>query len=200
MWLSGDPMSYTLLGSQTSPFVRRIRLLMENIPFEFKELNIFETEDAITLNKVNPLNQIPVLLDNERPIWDSRQIFNYINIMHKLHNMTWEDENTLTAIEGAMNSGVALLLMKRSGLNIEEPYMYMNRQKERIDSVIHHMTPYMKESGREEWNFITMSLYCFLDWARFREIIKVEKYPDVIAFLETHATRSIVQKTAIPKV
>jgi glutathione S-transferase len=173
---------------------------METIPFEFKELNIFETEDAITLNKINPLNQIPVLLDNERPIWDSRQIFNYINIMHKLHNMTWEDENTLTAIEGAMNSGVALLLMKRSGLNIEEPYMYMNRQKERIDSVINHLTPYMKESGREEWNFITMSLYCFLDWARFREIIKVENYPQVLSFLEAHATKSIVQKTAIPKV
>lgn len=193
-------MSYTLIGSQTSPFVRRIRLLMETIPFEFKELNIFETEDAITLNKINPLNQIPVLLDNERPIWDSRQIFNYINIMHKLHNMTWEDENTLTAIEGAMNSGVALLLMKRSGLNIEEPYMYMNRQKERIDSVINYMTPYMKETGREEWNFITMSLYCFLDWARFREIIKVENYPQVLSFLEAHATKSIVQKTAIPKV
>jgi hypothetical protein len=76
----------------------------------------------------------------------------------------------------------------------------MNRQKERIDSVIKHMTPYMKESGREEWNFITMSLYSFLDWARFREIIQPEKYPEVVSFLEAHATKAIVNKTAIPKV
>jgi glutathione S-transferase len=114
--------------------------------------------------------------------------------------MTWEDENTLTAIEGAMNSGVALLLMKRSGLNIDEPYMYIYRQKERIDSVIKYMTPYMNGSGREEWNFITITLYCFLDWARFREIIKVEQYPQVLPFLNAHASKPIVQKTAIPKV
>lgn len=193
-------MAYTLLGSQTSPFVRRIRILMENISYDFKELNIFETDDAIKLNKVNPLNQIPVLLDDERPVWDSRQIFNYINIMHKLHNMTWEDENTLTAIEGAMNSGVTLLLMKRSGMNVNEPYMYLNRQKERIDSVIKYMTPYMKGVGKEEWNFITISLYCFLDWANFREIIDLKNYPDASLFLEAHRDRTIVKDTAIPKV
>jgi glutathione S-transferase len=193
-------MAYTLFGSKTSPFVRRIRLLMENTPYEFKELNIFETEDAITLNKMNPVNQIPVLLDGDRRIWDSRQIFNYLNIMHKLHNMTWEDENTLTALDGAMNSGVALLLMKRSGLNIDEPYMYMSRQKERVDSVIQYMTPYMRENGLKEWNFITMTLYSFLDWANFREIISLKMYPDALTFLEAHSNRTIVQNTMIPKV
>lgn len=191
-------MAYTLIGSQTSPFVRRIRLLMETVPYEFKELNIFETEDALTLNKVNPVNQIPVLLDGERAIWDSRQIFNYLNSLHKLHNMSWEDENTLTAIEGAMNSGVALLLMKRSGMNISEPYMYVNRQKERIDSVVTYMKPYLEGEGVKEWTFITMTLYAFLDWARFREIFTLP--PEAVKFLETHANRIIVQKTAIPKV
>ena len=156
-------MAYTLIGSQTSPFVRRIRMLMETVPYEFKELNIFKTEDALTLNKVNPVNQIPVLLDGERAIWDSRQIFNYLNSLHKLHNMSWEDENTLTAIEGAMNSGVALLLMKRSGMNISEPYMYVNRQKERIESVVSYMKPYLVGEGLKEWSFITMTLYAFLD-------------------------------------
>ena len=40
-------MAYTLYGSQTSPFVRRIRILLDQTPYEFEELNIFETEDAI---------------------------------------------------------------------------------------------------------------------------------------------------------
>ncbi len=191
-------MAYTLIGSQTSPFVRRIRMLMETVPYEFKELNIFETEDALTLNKVNPVNQIPVLLDGDQAIWDSRQIFNYVNSLHKLHNMSWEDENTLTAIEGAMNSGVALLLMKRSGMNISEPYMYLNRQKERIDSVVTYMKPYLSGDGLKEWTFITMTLYAFLDWARFREIFTLS--PEAVKFLETHSNRIIVQKTAIPKV
>lgn len=191
-------MNYVLYGSQTSPFVRRIRMLMEQVPYEFKELNIFETEDALTLNKINPVNQIPVLTDGEMTIWDSRQIFNYVNSMHKLHNMTWQDENTLTAIEGAMNSGVALLLMKRSGMNIDEPYMYVNRQKERIESVMNHMTPYLTGDGLHEWHFITMTLYCFLDWARFRSIFSLSRAAE--AFLSAHSSRTITARTAIPKV
>lgn len=193
-------MGYILLGSKTSPFVRRIRMLMEHIPFELKELNIYETEDGLELNKVNPVNQIPVLLDGDQKIWDSRQIFNYINLMHKLHNMNWDDENTLTAIEGAMNSGVTLLLMKRSGMNISEPYMYVNRQKERIDSVLTYLKPYMENEGLKEWNFLTMSLYSFLDWATFREIIKINDRPECQKFLDAHKDKKVVKETEIPKV
>lgn len=193
-------MTYTLIGSQTSPFVRRIRMLMEDLSYELKELNIYEAEDAITLNKVNPVNQIPVLLDGEQPIWDSRQIFNYINLHHKLHNMQWDDENMLTAIEGAMNSAVTLLLMKRSGMNTEEPFMYVNRQKERIESVLNYVKPYMENEGLKEWNFITMTLYSFLDWAIFRNIVNLDARPECHKFLAAHAGRKIVTSTAIPKV
>ena len=193
-------MAYTLIGSKTSPFVRRIRMVMENIPFEFKELNIFETEDALTLNKVNPVNQVPVLVDGEQPIWDSRQIFNYLNSKHALHKMSWQDENLLTAIEGAMNSGVSLLLMKRSGMNVDEPYMFVNRQKERIESVLDFVKPYMANEGLKEWNFITMTLYAFLDWAAFRNIISLEGRTECLNFLAKHADKTIVKQTEIPKV
>lgn len=193
-------MAYTLIGSQTSPFVRRIRMLMEDVTYDFRELNIFETEDALTLNKINPVNQIPVLLSGEQPIWDSRQIFNYINLHHKLHNMDWNDENTLTAIEGAMNSGVTLLLMKRSGMNTQEPFMFVNRQKERIDSVLTYMKPYMENEGLKEWNFITMTLYSFLDWLIFRNIVSLDSRPECLKFLAAHADKEIVKSTAIPKV
>lgn len=193
-------MAYTLIGSKTSPFVRRIRMLMENIPYDFKELNIFETEDSITLNKVNPVNQVPVLLDGEEPIWDSRQIFNYINMRYKLHNMQWKDENTLTAIEGAMNSAVSLLLMKRSSMNTDEPYMFVNRQKERIESVLDYLKPYIENQGLKEWTFITMTIYCFLDWAKFRNLASFDHRPECQQFLAHHSDKNIVKLTEIPKV
>jgi glutathione S-transferase len=193
-------MSYVLLGSQTSPFVRRIRMLMEDLPYEFKEMNIFETGDALNLNKINPLNQIPVLLDGDLKVWDSRQIFNYINLIHKLHNMSWEDENTLTAIDGAMNSGVSLLLMKRSGMKTDEPYMFINRQKERMESVLDYLKPFSENHGLKDWNFLSMSLYCFLDWALFRGLINIDSHPECQKFLATYAEKTIVKSTQIPKV
>lgn len=193
-------MSYILIGSKTSPFVRRIRMLMENLDYELQELNIYETEDSLALNKINPINQIPVLMDGDQKIWDLRQIFNYLNILHKLHNMSWEDENTLTAIEGAMNSAVTLLLMKRSGMKTDEPYMYINRQKERIESVLAYLKPYIEKDGLNEWSFITMTLYSFIDWAAFRELISLKDYPECQKFLEAHQNRPIVKETEIPKV
>lgn len=193
-------MNYVLLGSQTSPFGRRIRMLMENIPYEYKEINVFDTEDGLSLNKINPVNQIPVLLDGDLKIWDSRQIFNYLNFIHKLQNMSWEDENTLTAIDGAMNSAVSLLLMKRSGIKTEEPYMFVNRQKERMDSVLDYLKPYLEKEALTEWNFITMSIYCYLDWALFRNLITIDNRPECQKFLDTHSEKIIVKTTQIPKV
>lgn len=193
-------MAYTLIGSQTSPFVRRIRILMESIPFEFKELNIFETEDSLTLNKVNPINQVPVLLDGDERVWDSRQIFNFLNRKHHFYGLSVEQENLLTALEGAMNSAVALLLLKRSGINIDEPYMYVSRQKERIESVLDFMKPYIEKEALENWNFITVTLYCFLDWGVFRGILNLEKRPECKNVLTKYSDKTIVLKTAIPKV
>ena len=193
-------MAYTLIGSKTSPFVRRIRMVMEEIPYDLKELNIYETEDGLKLNKINPVNQIPVLIDGEQTIWDSRQIFNYINLHHKLHNIDWQDENMLTAIEGAMTSAVALLQMSRCGMNIDEPFVYVNRQKERIESVLNYVKPYLENEGLKEWSFITMTLYSFIDWAKFRNIVSFDHRPECDKFMAAHASRKIVTDTAIPKV
>lgn len=193
-------MSYTLYGSQTSPFVRRIRILMENIPFKFEDLNIFEAQDGVTLNKVNPINQVPVLTHGNLTIWDSRQIFNYLNSLHHFQKMDWKDENLITAIDGAMNAAVSLILMKRSGIKIDEPYMYVGRQKDRMESILDFLSPYIKNEGLREWNFVTISIYCYLDWAIFRGILDLSSRPDCLALLEAHKNRDIVINTQIPKV
>lgn len=174
-------------------------MILEGIPYEFKEMNIFEGADATTLNRINPVNQIPVLVDGDNTIWDSRVIFNYINSLHRIQNFDWQDENLLTAIDGAMNAGVALLMLKRSGFNIEDSSMYLDRQKERIKSVLTYLKPRLTDEFKEQWNFHTISLYCFLDWANFREIINLSDYPEFKEFLKIHENKSIVIQTQIPK-
>jgi glutathione S-transferase len=193
-------MGYVLYGSKTSPFVRRIRILLANIPYDFKELNIYEGQDAIELAKINPVNQIPVLTDGDTTIWDSRQIFNYLNSFHRLQNMDWQDENMLTAIEGAMDAGVSLFLMKRSGININEPLLYVQRQKDRIESVLDYLKPYIKERALKEWNFHTISLYCFIDWANFRGMINIENRAECQALLDKYKDLDIVTQTQIPRI
>lgn len=193
-------MPYTLYGSQASPFVRRLRMLMHEMNYDFKEMNIFETQDAVLLNKINPLNQVPVLQHEEKTIWDSRQIFQYLNGLHHFQRLDWKEENLLTGIEGAMDSAISLLLMKRSGMNIDENYMFINRQKERIESVLDYLSPFVQEGRLSEWNFSSMTLYSFLDWALFRKIINLEQRSEFKSFLETHSQQPSVIATPLPKV
>lgn len=192
-------MSYTLIGSLPSPFVRRIRLVMEHIPHEFKALNIYEPKDAEELKKYTPINQIPVLLDGDTKVWDSRIIFNYLSEKHKINKLSWQEENLLTSIDGALNAGVAILLMKRSGIDTNHSYMIVDRHKERIHSILNFLKNYAETEGLVNWNFITMSLYSFLDWGLFREIIDLTERPEYLNFLATHCERKIVKETEIPR-
>jgi glutathione S-transferase len=172
---------------------------MADIPFEFRELNIYEAEGQRELKKVTPVNQIPVLLDGERPVWDSRVIFSYLVEKHGLPRLTWDHENLLTAVDGALNAGVALHLMKRSGVDVTAPLMIAQRHRERIASVLDFLRSYAEGPGLSEWNFVTMSLYSFLDWALFRGVITLDGRPGYETFLSTHAERPEVRATRIPE-
>jgi len=191
-------MSYTLVGSYTSPFVRRIRMLMETIPYEFMELNIYEAPGAKALHEMNPINQIPILILPQQKIWDSRQIFNFLNLKYQLFNLGWDDENDLTAIERGLDAGITLFLMKKSGIDIEADVMFINRQKERMESVLTYLKPLISKRYQEEWNFHTMTLYSFLDWAKFRGVLDVDSKPECLEFMKAHKDRSIVLHTQIP--
>lgn len=192
-------MATQLYGSLTSPFVRRLRMLMENIPHEFKEMDIFQGPDIELLKQINPINQVPVLKDNDITIWDSRQIFQYLNKKHNFQKMDWKDENILTAIEGAMAAGISLILMKRSGINIDEPLMYVQRHKERTEAIFDYLTPLLNEAPLNSWSFHAMSLYALLDWGTFRHMFTLEHRPEMKEFMAKHAHHSIVRLTDLPR-
>ncbi|HNF99055.1 MAG TPA: glutathione S-transferase N-terminal domain-containing protein [Pseudomonadota bacterium] len=55
-------MTYRLLGSLTSPFVRRLRLYMADIPYEFEIVNYLESGQDARLSAANPLKRIPIVV------------------------------------------------------------------------------------------------------------------------------------------
>jgi glutathione S-transferase len=69
-----------LIGSHTSPFVRKVRVVLaeKKIEYEFV-IDSPWLEDSKVPN-INPLGKIPVLvLDDETPLFDSRVIVEYID-------------------------------------------------------------------------------------------------------------------------
>ena len=69
-----------LYGSRTSPYVRKVRIVMteKRIECDFVEENIWSADTTVTLH--NPLTKVPVLLlDDGMSLYDSRVIAEYLD-------------------------------------------------------------------------------------------------------------------------
>ncbi len=186
-------MQLTLVGSYPSPFVRRIRLALEKTPFEFRAINIYEEPGRSELLRLSPINQIPVLLVNGEPLWDSRIQLQFLGKKLGWPELSIAQENVLTVTERMMDAGVALFLLRKSSLR--EDAMYPQRLNQRIETVMEWLSPWMTSPEAREWNLMTMTLVSALEWMQFREIHPIATGESAATFLALHAQRPIVQQT-----
>lgn len=181
-------MNYTLIGSLTSPYVRKIRLLLSTLaPYELKSINYLEKNDGDYLKSISPINQIPVLLDSGMTIFDSRVIYNHLAKKHNLAHLSINEENILSAIDAGLDTSINLFSLRRGGLDLNAGNAYIERQKERVQLILNYLTPWAKSQDANNpthWNFLNMSLYSYLYWGNFREMIDLNAHPDLQNYLE----------------
>lgn len=184
-----------LYGSTTSPYVRRLRVWLENVPHEFMHIDIFSEQGRATLKSINPALKVPMLVDDWQAVFDSRVIYNYLN--HKLGKevTTADDENAITLINAANDSYVELLLLSRSGIDVQQDALFFNLQRERIQSTLQVLEEQVKLGAFEYWHFPAICLYCLVDWVLFRQMNDFAEFPELQAFHQRHQGRKILQAT-----
>lgn len=194
-------MSYTILGSARSPFVRinRIFMMHNSIPFEFKLLNFLDDpKHAAELAKESPINRVPILLVDGEKIFDSRVITNYLIKKHNLKPLSIDDENRVSVVYSCLDTALTLFQMKKDGYDINQPGFFISRHRERIPQNLKYLDSWIKElspSKKEDWNYASIALYSFLFWAHAREIFDVHSYPTAQKFIERFANCTGVQET-----
>lgn len=197
-------MAYTLIGSHTSPYARKIRLLLaaKEIPYHFKAINYLEKNDSDYLKSVSPINQIPILLDGTDKIFDSRVIYNYLGKKHHWSPLSLHEENILSAIDAAMDTSINLFSFQRGGLNLNiQGNYFVDRQKERPSLVLNELKTWIQSldpQQKNHWNFLSMSLYAYLFWGQYREILDLSSHPEAKEFLEKFKDCPGVRDTDIP--
>jgi glutathione S-transferase len=193
-----------LIGSLTSPYVRRLRLLLWGKDFQFESINYLEKNDSEYLKSINPINKIPVWIENcqsshPRVIYDSRVIFNHLTKECKWTPLSIEEENLLSAIDGLLETSVNLFSLQRAGLDVKDgKNAYLVRQWERIDLIFEYLRPQINHwVSAKTWNYLSISLYSYLDWARFRGVIRLEAYPEMENFLKLNSGNPGVLETGL---
>ncbi len=197
-------MNYTLIGSFTSPYVRKMRILLFTLgTYEFKSINYLEQKDSDYLKSINPINQIPILLDGESKIFDSRVIYNYLAKKHHIKPLSIDEENILSAIDAALDTSINLFSLRRGGLDMNAENQYIERQKERVPMILNYLNPWVSKleaKNSDHWNFLTMSLYSYLYWLEYRNLMDLNDFPIHKKFLHDFKNAPGVFETNPPPV
>lgn len=183
-----------LIGSTTSPYVRRIRLLLADNDYEFVNLDIYgEGRDELRRN--NPALKIPMLIDGSQEVYDSRVIARYISEKQGIAPLSWDQENQLTLVDAANDSAVILLLSERSGIDTSENLMFFNLQRERIMMTLRTLAAMVDEGQFREWNYPAICLYSLVDWVDFRGLVDFTGVESLVSFRDHHRNDELVVAT-----
>ena len=184
-----------LFGSPTSPYVRRLTLWLADEDYELINIDIFSDTGREELKTHNPTLKIPMLIDGQQKLFDSGLIFRYFNEKFQRESRSWDDENTLTLINTANDSFIELLLLSRSGVEQDSELMFVQLQKERTAHLLQVLQDKVINGEFDLWHYNTISLFCLLDWAQFRQLCDLEQYSALTQFIQLHQDKPHVART-----
>jgi glutathione S-transferase len=213
-------MPLKLYGHDTSPYVRRVRVLLAEKGLDFtRDTDSWSTPDAEVM-RINPLLRVPALVDEDaktalgsaQHLLDSKLIATYLydrfpqvasiaeppllsTLFHPQHR--YDDENLLHAIDAATDSAINLFLLELDGVQ-REKVPYLQRQAERMRRCLSWLDDQL--AGRTTFHdgsfaFIDIALICALDWFLFRNRYPVLEHKHLAKFLDAHRRRETVAAT-----
>jgi glutathione S-transferase len=204
-----------LFGHDTSPYVRRARILLAEkaLPFERDPAGWVAPSEEFA--RLNPLMRVPALLHDGQAILDSRLIAVYLydrfpapppgpTAGHApLQATLWsaghryDDENVLGAVDAALDSAINVFLMEQDGVS-PSASPYLTRQTKRIARCLGFLDDLLagKLTLHEGvFSFTDITLVCALDWMTFRNRYDVTQHANLVRFLAAHRDRPSLRST-----
>lgn len=184
-----------LIGSIASPYVRRIRILLDelHIDYTFTQVQVFSKEGQDKILKHTKTKRVPILIDNDVTIWDSHLISKYILEKSNKKQLSLEDEKEIILINEANDSGIILFQLKYFELDKNLVNNFSKIQVKRIEEVLTYFNEKMKTLP--EWGLVTNFLYCMIDWFKFREVIDWSQFKNLVHFHNSLKEEVLIKKT-----
>ncbi|OZG74556.1 glutathione S-transferase [Hahella sp. CCB-MM4] len=201
-----------LIGSYTSPFVRKIRvmLLEKGIPFSLLE-DLPWSEDS-KAPQYNPLGKVPILIDEQGKTWfDSPVIAEYIEALHTKHMLippgkigAVEVRQLEALADGIVEAGIAIFLEQKRATEMQNPE-WLTRQHGKIKRGIDALENILGDNlwlHAETFSLADISVGVILEWLNFRlpDLGWQSDAPKLTAYLERLRERPSFQETRPPEI
>lgn len=209
-----------LYGHDTSPYVRRIRVLLAELGLPFvRDSRSWTVADADVL-KLNPALRVPAL---EAPredgttqlLLDSRIIAAFLYAQPGrfpstasgaqvpiasslfLETSRWDDENALSILDAAQDSLINLFVLELDGITkAQSPYL--QRQYARAESCLRWLDDRLGTCDTfhaGSFGYLDIALSCSLDWMLFRDRYPVQQHANLARAIERQAQRPSLLQT-----
>jgi len=201
-----------LLGTPTSPYTRKVRVVLAEKRIDYDFVIDPPYEAATGVPAFNPLGKVPVLvLDDATTIFDSRVIVEYLDnaspvakllpedTRHRIQTRRWE-----ALADGCTDATAAIVMERRRPHELQWP-AWFERQQDKIARALHMMSD---DLGTRAWccgdffNLSDIAVACslgFLD-LRLPDVRWRETYPNLARLSERLAQRPSLKDTVPPAV
>ena len=199
-----------LVGSYTSPFVRKLSILLleKGITFEFINELPYNADNGVA--QFNPLVKVPVLVTEEGECWfDSPIIAEYIELMNVAPAMLPRDPleslrvRKIEALaDGIMDAGlVSVREQARPAAQQSEDELL--RQREKINRSLDVLEGYLVDGTlkTDTVNLATIAIACAVGYLNFRRVAPgwcVDR-PHLVKLVENLFSRESFARTEPPK-
>ncbi|MGE0972777.1 glutathione S-transferase [Klebsiella sp. WOUb02] len=199
-----------LIGSYTSPFVRKISviLLEKDIPFEF--VNEFPWSETSGVAKYNPLGKVPVLVTDDGECWfDSPIIAQYLELLGVMPDMLPTEPQAALKIrqlealaDGVMEAAQALV-REKARPPAQQSETELLRQREKVARGLDALEAYAADGTLrgDEINLASISAACAIAYLNFRRVAPgwCATRPRLIALVEALFQRASFARTEPPR-
>jgi glutathione S-transferase len=186
-----------LLGTTTSPYARKVRILLNAMGRRHEFVDTRTTDGAALLAEVAPLAKIPVLVidQGEAVLPDSSLITHWLWATDakalraagwELDPAAWSDRALQVVVEGTLDAAINHRYLRLDGL-ADAGYIAKQRQRvERSLTWLDRRLTFQRPLGAA-----ALSLGCALDWIIFRNVVDLSRWPGLTAFREAWVTAAI---------
>jgi glutathione S-transferase len=198
-----------LVGSRTSPYVRKIRVLLaeRQLAHDFVEESAWSAET--TVPRYNPLNKVPALqLDDGECLYDSAVIAEYLDAVSGGHFLPSEARararvHCLEALgDGIADAGITAFLERKREVSRQDA-TWIARQLDKVDAgiiAVGHALGDAPFLGGTRMNLADIACGCALFWVEYRmpQIRWREAHPRMGSWAQRIEVRPAFEATRPP--
>lgn len=189
-----------LYGSYGSPYVRRVRIIADELGIPCEQVDTNAAEGQAEMRAKNPIWKVPTVELDGQLIFDSHTITEvllerYDRAGKKIAQLPVDDleaRNAISVIDGALDALINSFYLAKEGVTADNT-PYMKKQNERAATAFAWLEQRVHEpfvTSKKRYGLPEIALASAFGWLRFRNVYAIEQHPRLMRCWEEHEKRA----------